>query len=67
MQIFQNCLALAIIFSVAGSNIYWRWANDLAAIGLALTAACLACLAVEKVSIWRAHNQMREEHGKEWN
>jgi hypothetical protein len=66
MRLVLNFIALTTVFTVAGSNIYFRWANDWIACGLAVAAAFAICWTVEKLTERRAHNSMKKQYGKEW-
>lgn len=66
MKTFLNLLALVTLGSVAGSNIYWQWANPWAACIIALIATFAVCLVVEKIAAKRAYRMLKKEHGADW-
>jgi len=66
MRLLLNSLALLTVGVVAGSNIYWQWANAWIACIVALSAAFTICLTVEKIAARMAYRDLKKEYGADW-
>lgn len=66
MKTLLNCLALATVGTVAGSNIYWQWANVWIACIVALAATFAVCLTAEKIAVRISHRKMKRDFGADW-
>jgi uncharacterized membrane protein YccC len=67
MRLLLNGMAIATVVTVAGSNIYWQWADTWVACAVALGATFIVCLTVEKIAARFGREAMRREYGKDWN